>query len=950
MKPISLTISAFGSYADCETPIDFTHVSEGIFLISGDTGAGKTTVFDAITFALYGMTSGGERSGNMMRSHYAAPTKETFVQFTFSYDGQVYTVFRSPQYVQEKVQKNGETKLQERKEKAWLEYPDGTRSEGRLREVNQEITALVGLDFEQFTQIAMIAQGDFMKLLRAKTEEKKKIFSKLFHTDSCFVLQEKLKREKKRLEEQLSDNELLCSKQIEQSGLQWEDSMSLASRLSLQGGEILERLDLQVKDCEALRKEQGKEKEKLDKESREVQLLAEELSKVAQQQEKAREEQKKAETDQEKIKQELAAAKERLEKAKRDMEDHRDEYAAQIALLKNTLPKYEECDRWKEKKETVLRAQDTCKKALDALTKQCEEQEQQLRDYMEKIRGGGGCEERFGEITARRQQLAEQYKRIQKLHEDADGLAEIRQAFETARDLAGEAQRIHREARQSADDMQDRFLMGYAGILAEQLEEGAACPVCGSRSHPEKAAISADIPRQEEVEEAKAKEKSAEERSYSLSEKAAAAKKEYENYRKHVAEALAQETGDTPSDREEDETLRMSALKLYQSAGDKKSLCEEQYVQAEQLVQAYRTWVKEREVLEESLGQLRQKKENAGDQYAQATKDAAATVAAYDAAKEGLLYGSAGEAEQVIAGKEQCLKALEKEEEQARASHEKWLGEQALLTGRREELERAVSEAEKEYASKQRKAMKCLGTDDPDAIAQKLSQMRKDIKQMENALFGYVTEIDKKKNIRKEMESLLDERTALYEKLAPIEKLYVTATGRQSGKTKLDFETYVQRRYLERILYEANRRFMEMTGGQFLLRMKDMDMAGQKVNEGLDLMVYSTVTGSSRDIATLSGGESFMAALCLALGLADVVKRSAGSIHMDMMFVDEGFGSLDDHARGQAVHMLQELAVAEGGTGRMIGIISHVAELKQQIGNILYVKKTETGSSIRWKE
>nr|MBQ8253702.1 SMC family ATPase [Lachnospiraceae bacterium] len=840
---------------------------------------------------LYGMTSGAERSGNMMRSHHAAPSQETYVQFTFLYDGQTYTVYRSPQYMIEKTLKNGETKWQERKEKAWIEYPDGTRNEGRLREVNQEIIDLIGLDFEQFSQIAMIAQGDFMKLLRAKTEDKKKIFSKLFHTDGCFVLQEKLKRAKKQLEEQLDDNELLCSKQLERSGLQWEDTMSLASRLTLQGEDILEQLDRQIKDGEASRKEQIKAKESLDKESRQLQRLAEELAKAGQQMEKALAEQKKAENDQQMIQQELDAAKVRLERAECEQTKHREEYAAQITLLKNTLPKYEECDRWKKKKEEIIHIQDACKKNLEELTKQCSDEEHRLQTYTENIRENSGCEEKYGEITARRQQLAQQYKRIQKLYDEADRLTKIRETFEKVRESAQDAQRAHREARKTADDMQDRFLMGYAGILAERLEEGTPCPVCGSCSHPEKAVISADIPRQEEVEAAKAKEKAAEERSYSLSEQSASAKKDYENHRNQIAEALEQENGSKWNEEDGDEILRKSVLQIYETVSDQRSQCEEQYGRAEKLVHSYRAWTKAREESQQFLGQLRQKKERAGEEYTRAAKEAATVVASHEAAKEGLLYSSVEEAEQAIAEIEQRLAALEKELEQARELHGKWLSEQSLLTGRKKELEKAVDEARKVYAAQQKKAIKCLNTDNPEVIAQKLGQMRHDMKQMENALYGHVTETEKKKSVRKELESLLAEREVLYEKLTPVEKLYQTVSGRQAGKTKIDFETYVQRQYLERILYEANQRFMEMSGGQFLLRMKDMDMAGQKVNEGLDLMVYSIVTGSSRDIATLSGGESFMAALCLALGLADVVKRSAGSIHMDMMFVDEGFGS-----------------------------------------------------------
>lgn len=950
MKPIALTISAFGSYAGCGKPIDFSGVSEGIFLISGDTGAGKTTIFDAITFALYGMTSGGERSGNMMRSHHAASSQETFVQFTFSYDKQQYTVYRSPQYMFEKTLKSGATKWQERKEKVWIEYPDGTRNEGRIREVNQEIVELIGLDFEQFTQIAMIAQGDFMKLLRAKTEDKKKIFSKLFHTDGCFVLQEKLKRAKKQLEEKLGENELLCGKQIEYGGLQWEDELSLASRLSLHGDEILEELSRQITDCGTLQKEHTKEKERLDKESREMQLLSEGLFKVKQQAEKAYKDLKKAESDRQEAVQQLSGAKEMLRDAEAVWAEHSEEYLTQITLLKNTLPKYKECDALKEKKDAADIVQNRSKKQLEEMTKQCSAVEEELARCREDLSKNADCEVRCGELFAKLQQLSERYKRIENLSGEADKLEEKFRMFEEYAKLALEAQKEYREAREVANGMKDRYLMGYAGILAEQLKPEMPCPVCGSKEHPKKAVAGTDIPRQDQVEEAEEKEKAAEDKALALAEKSAAAKTDYENLKQNVANRLTEETDVIWEENAQDGTMRDALSELFAEVSRQKAECEKEYVQMEELVASYRKLTERRDSLEKEVTRLRMEKEKAGEEHIGASHAAVTASAAYDAAKDGLVYASAAKAQQAVCRLEETLAKLEKNLEQSRSRHQNCLSRQSVLSGRTKELEKMCRDAEKVYGAQRKKALALLGSDDTEEIAQKLKQLQNDIKKTETAIYDCMAEADRKKRIKKELDVLLRERAVLYEKLAPVEKLYATASGRQSGKTKLDFETYVQRRYLDRILYHANQRFFEMSGGQFLLKMKDTDMAGQKVNEGLDLMVYSAATGSSRDIATLSGGESFMAALCLALGLADVVKQSAGSIHMDMMFVDEGFGSLDDNARQQAVQMLVDLTGEKGRGGRLIGIISHVAELKQQIGNILYVTKTESGSNIRWKD
>ena len=190
----------------------------------------------------------------------------------------------------------------------------------------------------------------------------------------------------------------------------------------------------------------------------------------------------------------------------------------------------------------------------------------------------------------------------------------------------------------------------------------------------------------------------------------------------------------------------------------------------------------------------------------------------------------------------------------------------------------------------------------------------------------------------------MEKRKAVVEEHARIDALYRMTSGNVSG-SRMDLETFVQRYYLERILYAANRRFQEMSAGQFELRMYDLKKAGEGKNRGLDLMVYSTVTGKEREVRTLSGGESFMAALSLALGMADQIQQSSAAINLDMMFIDEGFGSLDEHSRNQAVRVLQEMA--EGS--RLIGIISHVSELKQEIEDQLIVVKDENGSHVKWQ-
>lgn len=910
MRPIKLIISAFGSYGKQEAPIDFTRVSGGLFLISGDTGAGKTTIFDAISYALYGKTSGGERSGNMMRSHYADPAQETYVEFTFDYDGQMYTVHRNPAYYVEKTKKNGETKLQEKKEAVWIEYPGGVRNEGRLREVNLEIEELIGLTFDQFTQIAMIAQGDFMKLLRAKSEDKKKIFSKLFHTEICFSMEEKLKRRKSELDRCLEGNEQLCRQELAKVSLTdfgETEGVSFSSALSLQRDEILVVLDAKIKEYREAEKDNHDKKKKLSDEQLKLEKLQTEAERARQLLVSA---QKTLAQTEKQYKETALQKKEAAQKAalaQQAFSGQQESLQERISLLKNTLPKYRECDTWKEKKELL-------EKRADMLA------------TMEKL----------AECTARREAIEKQYGSIRQLTENSKQLLVQKEAMELAQKQTLQAKVSYEQSRGEAEQAQNRMLLGFAGILARELKTDTPCPVCGSKTHPEKAILADDVPTQEEVESAKQKAQTAEQVYYDASEKAGEAKTAYDNLRHLLVRHLAELTGNDAVECFEDSRIQEEIEAIYRKVTKERNSAIVEENEYRKVIGNYEADPAD--------------KQDISVQRVEAEKELAVAKAAYEQTKEGLLYDGQKEAQEEIQALQHTLDTLKQDMEETAAEVNTKSTQLARMEGSLREQKLAEEKLTREYEKKKKSVANAFGTEAETEQKEMLLQWKREEKELERMARECVSALSIHKSVREELGKLLEQREQLYRQLEPVEKLHATASGRQAGKTKLDFETYVQRMYLQQILYEANSRFLEMSGGQYVLRMKDADQAGQKINEGLDLMVYSTVTATSRDIATLSGGESFMAALCLALGLADVVKRAAGSIHLDMMFVDEGFGSLDDRARQQAVQMLVDLTGDNGRNGRMIGIISHVAELKQQIGNILYVKKSEAGSSIQWKD
>lgn len=910
MRPIKLVISAFGSYGKQEEPIDFSHVSGGLFLISGDTGAGKTTIFDAITFALYGKTSGGERSGNMMRSHFADPAQETFVEFIFDYDGQVYTIRRNPTYFIEKIKKNGETKLQEKKETVWIEYPDGLRNEGRLREVNQEIEELVGLSFDQFTQIAMIAQGDFMKLLRAKTEEKKKIFSKLFHTETCFILEEKLKQKKLELDKLLESNEQLCRQSLTKVSLTdvFESAdVSLASALSLRGEEILAVLDGQRMEYREKEKRSRSRQEKLVSEKQKLEHLRSECKRVQMMLQRAQTNLRQTE----KTYKEAAVQKEEAEKkalqAQQVWQSQQENLQERISFLKNTLPKYQECDAWREKTAQL-------KKRVKMLA----------------------AMEKAAECSMQRETAEKNYEKVRHLKEGVQQLLGQKEEMEHLQRQTLQAKVFYEQARSFAEQAQSKMLLGFAGILAQELREDSPCPVCGSKSHPNKAILSDEVPTQAEVGQAKKQAQDAEEMYYDASRKAGDAKAAYDSLRSLILQQMAEQTGEEAAAQAEDVQLKASILSIFEKYEKEKNSA---IAEENKWKEVVRTYTPDPDL-----------QSDISAQRVETEKELAAARASYEKTKEGLIYDGQQEAQKEIDMLQQKQDKLKRDMEDAIAGENRWMAELARIEGTMREQEQTEKDLSKEYEKQRKATAKAFGKEDDASQQEMIELLKAEAKELERTVRDSVSALSICKSVREELAKLLGQRGQLYQQLAPVEKLHATVSGRQTGKTKLDFETYVQRIYLKQILYETNMRFLEMSGGEFVLKMKETDQAGQKVNEGLDLMVYSTVTGTSRDIATLSGGESFMAALCLALGLADVVKRAAGSIHLDMMFVDEGFGSLDERSRQQAVQMLVELTGKDRQKGRMIGIISHVAELKQQIGNILYVKRSESGSSIQWKD
>ena len=930
MKPLKLTMSAFGSYAG-KNVIDFTGQQQGIFLITGDTGAGKTTIFDAITYALYNQTSGGERNGNMMRSQYARPETETYVELEFLYRGQTYRVRRNPDYKITKTLKNGKIREQKVPHSVELTLPDGTVFPEKKNATDAKIIEILGLTADQFSQIVMIAQGDFLKLLYTKSDERKMIFSKLFRTDIYWKIQENLRRKSMEMDERIQENDRAFEQ--EKSRI-----MPLPESEEIPLDELVERLRERLKDAlkeqnlrranvEELNKKITKYEEinklfvsleKIRQTGRELEARQAESKERRQQIENARKADKVLVAEQQNLRQQQAV--EQSAQAIAKMGETLADDQEMFETLKTQLQEAEA----KQKRE----AADTQKKMLaleqsfpsyEAL-QNARSEEQQAKKVWEDLRKTS--EESFHKKAAGIAALKEQQKRQEQIVE------QTKKNWEQTSLSASESAKHY-------EHMYEAFLKEQAGILAENLSAGCPCPVCGSTVHPDPAKLSDHAVTELEVEQAKKTRAAAEEKR----DLAYAAFEAEKTEKQKLAQAVEKEEADfvlaqtiAKQQRKEAEQNYVSLQKIAEQIREKlvyPSLAEakKQYAAmqkaleaAEQEMERKRQKVSE---LAEAMNTLKGQKLAEEENQKTAKKLAVKTEKEYAKLLEKSGFISE-ETYHLAILPERSRSKLEREEKEYESQCLRQQSEQKLL-------EKQVSG--KTYT-------------DTTELNEQLKVEKQALKEAEKTYMELHTAYENDRSVLQNCAVYLEKGKKLESEDQVIKSLSKTANGRLSGSAKIDFETYIQRQYFKQIIHEANKRLLTMSNHQFILKLKEEANTGRKTNEGLDLSVYSLVTDSERDVKTLSGGESFLAALAMALGLSDIVERSAGAIHPDMMFIDEGFGSLDAQSRQQAIEVLGELA----GDSRMVGIISHVTELKEQIDHKLVVSRTDKGSRAVWTE
>lgn len=1066
MKPILLTMQAFGSYGE-KTEIDFQKGGD-FFLISGDTGSGKSTIFDAMMFALYGevSTNGSGKENELLSQFVDVRNDKPLVSlvFTAHQHGQeeTYKTTRTPRHI--RPAKRTGAKQQEEGETAELLMPDGSQYPGKLSDTNRKIEEIVGLTADQFRKVVMIAQGEFMDFLRAGSKEKTELLRDLLKTDYYYQLSERLKtlaKDKNTAAKTQRANMSFFAGRAVTEGLPEEDAQALeaakgtvitakelqpeqvdtlaevlsgvCARLQLQQGELTKQQTAAQKDRDECMKrieaaqplmQRFKELEDAEKTLQECAAQADEIEKKRgligkirdawaiepkyQRMKDARAALTNAQTELAAKQQELpqlkqtaadaAALHQQMEKAQQDATAHESEVKTKVKDALKTFDALDEAEkalRQAEEADAKAKADaESAKKALDDFKNQEDAWRKQEAELQ-------GAEAAYEVCKQQNQQYRDLNQALKDLHGSQKDVQEKARQAAAAKDAYASATQKYQRAQTAYDDYRLAFLNAQAGLLARELAPGKPCPVCGALEHPapcqltqenqqlnreqlerrRKAADDAAKAQEEKAKESESaqvklteRQKAAEEAEKKLVENA-------KNIRENVTMATAADveamlTAWLPELQSASKSVqaKVDALKKVREnldgAKEEREKLEKAASAAQETAkstavkkaEAEKTWNLHQEELSSNAYRTR---EDAVAQRTQAqeAKQKAEAAASQAAEKERQAQKAETDCETQIRRLNEEMPQKQGNAEEFNQQYQQTMAEKSLdeaqwrqLAETYPDVEIADRLQEKVEAFKEKKT----AAEEKRKTAQNaIAEQKKPNMEQLNAAFEAAKAAWEKasaalkaaENLHSGNANVLKDLRKGREPLANACKEANTAqhlsdvmAGTESGN-RMNLETFVQRSYMEKILCDANRRFRDMSNGQFELKLIPVEDAGEGKNKGLDLEVLSIVTDKTRSVNTLSGGESFMAALSLALGMADQIQAATAAIHLDVMFIDEGFGSLSDNARNEAVNILKEMA----GKQRQIGIISHVSELKDEIENQLIVKKDDHGSHISWR-
>lgn len=864
MRPIELEMEAFGPYAD-NTCISFENCQRaGLFLICGDTGAGKTTIFDGIAFALYDAASTEVRKPENLHSDYVEEKAMSKVRLLFSHKGEQYQVTR--------------TFNLNRKHEALLDCPDKSVLTGR-RAVNQKLQDILGLDYRQFKQVSMIAQGEFMNLLLAKSDMRSEIFRKVFDTEFYKIIADRLKsmsmqqREEERLREERR-------RQVLESWDALHPECTLGDR---EKEDIFEVLDSRILSSREKEKSSRKEEQRLEKEKDRALKNLERIQK-----------------DNGELKN-LDALRGELEGTKVQ--------AGQIRELEKKLSEGKKANLYIKPLAEDCAAKKKLETDEEVRIKELKPQTRELEQEKKALLIQAAAAEKEEKLRAEIEALEEQLLLYGKWQQEAEVLLKLESRKEELLESAEKQITAQKEQAIAYETYREEFFRSQAGLLARDLEEGKPCPVCGSRVHPAKATC-----EKQELSEAALKEMEAQ---------------------KEKTSAELQRTLTALAENEKEWQTRMEHLRREEVLAGKKSGAAMQK--------------KASSLIKETNARLERKK-------AKSRPGLPSQEAVRKRLEENAQRRAAAERETQICEKRGARLAKERKEAEGKllleVKQQKFPSRAKAMEAclDREELDRMEKETQayENYVRDLQIRIRSLAPSlrgkklcPEEEVREQIQRAEQQLKIVRNKLREEYSALERTKEVRRQLQVLFEESSRTEKTRLALQGLSDTACGSLKGKPKISLERYVQSAYFRMITQEANRRLEHMSSGRYELLVRE-EKENLQSRSGLDLDVYDYHTGKVRSIRSLSGGESFQAALSLALGVSGVIGQFAGGIRVETVFVDEGFGSLDEQSLETAVETLSALSREDC----LVGIISHVPELKERIECRIEVEKNRGGSSV----
>ncbi len=1031
MKPITLKLCAFGPFAG-ETTVHFDALGNaGLFLITGDTGAGKTTLFDAIVFALYGETSGSRRRTDSLRSDFASPDVETYVELTFSHRGERYTVRRNPGGYERRSRRGGGVVLE--KPDAWIRCPDGHEVDG-AKAVTVKTSELLGMDEKQMKQICMIAQGEFLNLLLARDEERRKVLRRVFDTDfylrvqgalkeRASELRERVKRLESGIEETLRDMDReACTvhdapdaiealqgmrrvdaqlkmqlERAQQSAQQEVQRLSEALAHAREDNRLLDALD-QARACVADLERQADVMDALK-------MKLARANQAAQIEEGVQKAWLRADAERAELKRRAGALAEDAQRAQArraelkqvfdeaaGREDEAAKLLAEAQRIESLLPRYEQAERAQARALDAQSELDVLKSRREEHELKIQENDRRLKELREQRDAGVQAGREVVRLSAAKQSNEERRKDMEHLAQTTSEGKQAQQAWQKAKQEGEQSAKALSQAHGRVKELEDAFYLAQAGLLAEHLQEGQPCPVCGSTRHPRKAVLAPGTVTQAQLDDARRQREDAQAEHTKRQRAESTAGERVRNLRDQARQAFMRlfPGEDAPEGMD-------AAVRAGMRALDEQIRCDAELLRTQsELERRGKEADQNIRRIEQEQTDLRSELERFGVRWQEVNASLAAAQAQEQSLRAELSYATRIDAEQgakslraqrdaMIEAQDHAKRALE-EQDQACVALQTRLEENAQALENAElkasaarfyflaALEEKGFRDEADFDSAhmdedaRREADACVGRYaderrsradqaatlqaqaqgkarmDEAAMQKRRDEAQETAREIQKKLLDLTGEMSKRSGWLAKLSRDHAAWIRATEAYALANELSATAAGETSGSggQRLSFEQYVQIYYFNQVIEAANARLDGMSSGRYQLLRRARTTDG-RTNDALALNVLDRYTGKERDASSLSGGESFLASLSLALGLSDVIQHRTGGVQVETLFIDEGFGSLDDESLEQALTVLEGLTAGDS----LVGIISHVAALKERIGRKIVVSKGMSGSGVR---